>query len=214
MAIFYQTASTITRGTFTCAVATAAYRSGTLLKLNTLDRNQGKRVEHSFDYSTKPGIAFSSILAPAHAPEWVYDRQKLWQTIEDIDSKFNASLAREYTIALPEELTADQNIELVKDFVKNSFVARGMVADVNFHNDHSNNPHLHIMCPTRMLDVTGKKQGFSTKIKEWGSTSMAKTIRKEQADVINKYLKKYGHSSRVSDVPCSGVNISSLRPWL
>jgi ATP-dependent exoDNAse (exonuclease V) alpha subunit len=215
MAVFYQLISDITRGTFTCAMATAAYRSGSLLKLETLDSEKKEKITHSFDYSKKHGIAFSEIMAPPHAPLWVFDRQNLWQTIENLEKEFDAHLAREYTIALPEELTPEQNIQLVTEFVQTSFVSRGMVADVNFHNDHQNNPHLHIMCPTRSLEeLENNNVVFLKKRKDWHTKSLASSIRQEQATIMNKHLKENGHDSRISHIPDAVSRLDCLRPWL
>ena len=111
--------------------------------------------------------------------------------------------------------TPDQNIELIKEFVNSSFVSRGMIADVNFHNDHQNNPHLHIMCPTRTLSIIrGNEYGFTKKRKDWGNKEVANLIRQEQADFINNYLEKYGYDSRVSHMPDTTNRYQCLRPWL
>jgi ATP-dependent exoDNAse (exonuclease V) alpha subunit len=214
MAVFFQLVSEIKRGTFTCTVATAAYRSGSKLVLNVLDAKTQIKVSHTFDYSQKKGIAFSKIMAPTDAPEWISDRQILWQAVEDHDEKYNAHLATEFTIALPEELTTEQNIELITEYVQTSFVDRGMIADVNYHNDHNNNPHLHIMCPTRPVHFKKSQPGFLDKEKSWSSKRIRRLLRQEQAQIINKYLKKYGHSSYVSDKPDKIDRFDCLRPWL
>lgn len=215
MAVFYQLLSRITRGTFTCAIATAAYRSGSNLKITIVDKKSQTHTEHQFDYSKKSGIVYSTILAPSSSPDWVFDRQKLWMAVEDREKKYNALLAREYTVALPEELTPEQNIELINEFTNASFISRGMIADINFHNEHHNNPHLHIMCPTRPLSIIHRnKYNFSHKRKDWGSKEVINLIRQEQAHFINKYLEKYGHGARVSHIPDRMNRFECLRPWL
>jgi hypothetical protein len=214
MAVFYQVISEIKRGTFTCAVATAAYRSGSNLTLELFDKNQSKIVSYSFDYSKKTGIVFSAIIAPAHTPKCLFDRQILWQTVEDRETKYNSYLATEFTIALPEELTTEQNIELIKEFAQTSFVERGMIADVNFHNEHQNNPHLHIMCPTRVIGGKDRGGKLLTKEKGWNTKATINAIKQEQAQIINKYLKKYGHESRISELPDNVARFDCLRPWL
>lgn len=214
MAVFFQLVSEIRRGTFTCAVATAAYRSGSKLSLEVFDKTLSRYVSYSFDYSQKKGIAFSTIMAPAYAPEWVFDRQILWQTVENRETKYNAHLATEFTIALPEELTPEQNIELVKEFAQTSFVGRGMIADINFHNDHGNNPHLHIMCPTRLIQERDKGGKLLAKQRSWNSKATIKSIKQDQARIINKFLKQHGHSSNVSEIPDNVPRFDCLRPWL
>jgi taurine dioxygenase len=76
------------------AVAAAAYRSGERL----YDSSQGKWFE--FD---KPDVVHKEILAPDHGlvPEWVFDRQTLWNMVERAEKRVDAQLAREVGITLP-----------------------------------------------------------------------------------------------------------------
>ncbi|MCB1358756.1 MAG: MobA/MobL family protein, partial [Maritimibacter sp.] len=57
-------------------------------------------------------------------------------------------------IALPVELTRDQNIALVRQFVSEQVLARGQVADWVFHDDPGN-PHIHLMTTLRPLTEDG-----------------------------------------------------------
>ena len=52
----------------------------------------------------------------------------------------NAQIAREIEIALPRELTREQGISLVREYVKRHFVAAGMCADVCLHDTGGGNP--------------------------------------------------------------------------
>ena len=122
-------------------------------KYHLLNENTREVIGLVFDYRHKSGSIISGIMAPEGAPEWVFDRQQLWQSIENAGSRVDSRLAREYTIALPIELTAEQNKELVEDFIRSSLVARGMVADYNIHLDNPENPHVHVMTVTRDLEV-------------------------------------------------------------
>jgi ATP-dependent exoDNAse (exonuclease V) alpha subunit len=55
---------------------------------------------------------------------------------------------------LPIELTAEQNIALVRDFVASHITAKGMVADWVYH-DAPGNPHVHLMTTLRPLTEDG-----------------------------------------------------------
>ena len=69
MAIYHFSAQMISRSKGQSAVAAAAYRSGERLKdERTNERKFYKR-------EVKPE---TMILAPSHAPEWVQDRNRLW----------------------------------------------------------------------------------------------------------------------------------------
>ena len=79
----------------------------------------------------------------------------LWQLVEDFEDSPNSELACESVFAIPEELLLEQNIQFIKEFVIESYVEKGMIADVNILNDHANNPHVHIMSPLKFIRVTG-----------------------------------------------------------
>jgi len=66
----------------------------------------------------------------------------------------NATVAIEVTIALPVELSAEQNIALMRDFVADQILARGQVADWVYH-DEPGNPHVHLMTTLRLLTEEG-----------------------------------------------------------
>ncbi|PEM60355.1 hypothetical protein CN613_28130, partial [Bacillus pseudomycoides] len=106
-------------------------------------------------------VAF--VLAPENAPEWVYDRQVLWNEVEKSEKRSDSQLAREINVALPKELNYEQQEELVKEFVQDNFVNHGMVADVAIHRDDENNPHFHVMLTMRYID----ENGFGKKAREW-----------------------------------------------
>jgi ATP-dependent exoDNAse (exonuclease V) alpha subunit len=148
----------------------------------------------------KRRLAYSEIHAPEDAPEWVYDRQTLWQRIEDVETKSNARLASEYTIALPKEFTAEQNIEFLKEFAANTFVSRGIVVDVNFHNDNPKNPHAHLMYVLRQLEkFPDGTIDFSThRCRELQSRAFLEwVIKEEHKHLLNKHLALNGYEMRL-----------------
>ena len=57
----------------------------------------------------------------------------LWNEAEQVELRKDAVLAREIELALPRELSQAEAIALAQDFVREQFVARGMVADLNVH---------------------------------------------------------------------------------
>src|SRR5882757_10475620 len=122
MAIYHLSAQIISRKEGRSAVAAAAYRAGE----NLYDERIGK----VFDYTRKQGVEYSEILAPPEAPSWVHDRQSLWNAVERAEKRKDAQLAREIEIGLPRELSKDQQVSLLREFVKTTFVSQGMVADV------------------------------------------------------------------------------------
>jgi ATP-dependent exoDNAse (exonuclease V) alpha subunit len=145
------------------AVAAAAYRSGQRL----YDDSQGKWF--SFD---KPDVVHTEILAPGqNAPAWVYDREALWNAVEKAEKRQDAQLCREIELTLPRELTPEARIDLVREFVRDQFVSRGMVADFAVHNpdaaDGREQPHAHVLLTLRHLDPSTRTGFAPTKDRDW-----------------------------------------------
>ncbi|MBW4985868.1 MobA/MobL family protein [Mameliella sp. CS4] len=153
------------------AVAAAAYRSGERL----WDNEQSKWCERNT--ARQHEVAYTSVLAPEGAPDWVYDRQQLWNAVErsvlnrdgstrkprvNKDGKMvneGAQLYRECEVSIPREVwEADRAcaIGLVEDFARDQFVSDGMVADIAIHDsdaaDGHSNVHAHIMLTMRRLE--------------------------------------------------------------
>src|SRR5699024_7514009 len=97
----------------------------------------------------------SFILKPDNAPEWTLERERLWNEVEAFEHRDNAQLSRNVLIALPNDMTNEQQRDLKKEYVQNNFVDNGMVADVSIHRDDENNPHAHIMLTVRAFDEHG-----------------------------------------------------------
>lgn len=184
MAIYHLSVQTISRGQGKSCVAAAAYRAGE--KLN--DERQG--LNH--DYTKKQQIE-SEIIAPSNAPSWVNDREKLWNEVDRAETRCNSRTAREINIALPLELSKEQQKELVRDYVKESFVDKGMVADVCFHFNDENNPHCHVMLTTREID----QEGFTKKNREWDKKEKVEEWREQWANHSNKALEKANCQERI-----------------
>jgi len=123
MAIYHFSAKMISRSSGRSSVAAAAYRAGLRLE----DNRQG--LEH--DYSNRAGVHHTEIIAPEGTPDSLTDRATLWNSVEMVERRKDAQLAREVTVALPHELSDTQRASLVRSFVQEAFVDRGMIADVS-----------------------------------------------------------------------------------
>ncbi len=80
--------------------------------------------------------------------------------MEWIEGNKKAQLAHSFDIALMNEFSMEENIELARRFVEEQLVARGMIADLAIHDpkkakDKIPNPHMHIMVPIRPLQEDG-----------------------------------------------------------
>lgn len=74
----------------------------------------------------------------------------------------NAQFAREIELALPAELSREQNLALVRAYVKTHFVEKGMCAYVCIHDKEDGNLHAHIMLTMRPIEDDGSWGGKST----------------------------------------------------
>jgi Ti-type conjugative transfer relaxase TraA len=159
------------------------------------------RTELTHDFIKKEHDIFhKEILLPDNSPEWMGDRNKLWNAVEMVERRKDAQLAREFNISLPRELTEEQNIELAREFVKKNFVARGMVADLCLHHGHikgeESQPHFHAMVTLREIKPD-KQKGFGKKVREWNSRDLINEWRKEWANEANFFLVLNGHDMRI-----------------
>lgn len=149
------------------------------------------------DYTRKSDIQHSEIMAPVGAPDWMQDRAALWNAVEAVERRKDAQLAREVQLALPRELDADRQIALLRGFVRDEFVARGMVADFSLHDhvgsDRQAQPHAHVMLAMRSVDETG----FGLKVRDWNSDELLVHWREQWAHQANAQLADAGEEVRI-----------------
>lgn len=152
MAIYHMQVKIVSRGKGRSAVAASAYMSCSSVT------NEYDGVHH--DYTRKKVLVWEQVFLPENAPvEW-QDRTILWNAVEDAEKSKDSRLAREFVVALPRELNADQQIALLTEYIQQQFVADGMCADVGIHDPDppGHNPHAHILLTIRPLDEHGKWQ--------------------------------------------------------
>ena len=132
MAIFHCSIKIISRGKAKSAVAAAAYRAGEKIT------NDYDGITH--DYTRKGGVVHAEILLSAHAPREYASRAVLWNAVEQVEKAKNSQLAREIELALPVELSLEQNIALIREYVNKHFVSVGMCADICIHDKGDGKP--------------------------------------------------------------------------
>ena len=155
MAIYHLEAKVISRGVGRSAVVASAYMSCSRIY------NDYDGVQH--DYTKKQGLVYEQVLLPPQAPPEWQDRSVLWNAVEEAEKSKDSRLAREFVVALPVELSKEQNISLISEYVKDNFVSDGMCADFCIHDTDGHNPHAHIMLTVRPLDKNGKWQSKTEK---------------------------------------------------
>lgn len=213
MALYYFNISVLTKNKHS-AVAKAAYTTGESL--------YSERDLETKSYKKREEQPESFILAPKNAPEWVNDREKLWNEVEKIENRYNSQIAKEIKVALPIELENEKQTELLLEFVNENIVSRGIVADVSIHRDRKENPHAHILITTRpfnddgtwgnkkkreyvfdekgdhVLDKNGKKSFLTIPLTDWDKKDTLIEWRRSFAEKINEHYLKNGVEQSVS----------------
>jgi Ti-type conjugative transfer relaxase TraA len=214
MAIYHFRAQVLSRGSGRSVIAAAAYRHRTQM--------MDERIGTSHSYERAQDLAHEELSLPADAPRWVrslvegrtvaQSSEAFWNAVEAHEKRVDGQLAREIVVALPQELTREENIALLREFVASSFTDRGMVADWVFH-DKDGNPHAHIMTTLRplteegfglkkvpVLDDAGEPVRQNGKIvyELWaGDKDQLKAWRAEWAQTANRHLAMAGHQVQI-----------------
>jgi hypothetical protein len=194
VAIYHLSVKTVSRSTGRSAPAAAAYRTGTLLT------NERDGVTH--DYRNRGGVDREHgpfIVAPEGAA-WALDRAALWNAAEAAENRKNSTVAREYEVALPAELSAQGRATLARAFAQELVERYGVAADVAIHapggEGDQRNHHAHILTTTRT--VGGGGLGPKTRALDDQRSGEIERVRELWAAMTNRALEREGVGERVT----------------
>ena len=193
MAIYHLSVKPISRSDGRSVTAAAAYRAAA--KISDV------RTGELHDYTRKQGVVSVTIITPKLAPKWSQDRSQIWNAAELAETRKNATVAREFEIALPSELNATQRQQLAHEFAQELVTQHGCIADVAIHQPgkegDQRNHHAHILLSTRRLGP----DGFTEKTRELddynSGPKWVKKWRERYAQLQNQYLQQAGSEQRV-----------------
>lgn len=208
MAIFHASTKTIGRSAGRSSVAASAYRTGTQLT----DNRTG--IEH--DYSGRGGVNHTEIITPDGQRNSI-DRNQLWNAAEAAENRKDGRTAREWIVALPSELTADQQRELVNEFGQHLAQRYNVAVDLAIHapdkQGDQRNTHAHILTTTREVTVKadserleavlGKKATLELSNSNRASMGLERAsndirdIRATWASMTNRHLERAGSDERI-----------------
>ena len=198
MAIYHHHQNFVSRSTGRSAVQAAAYIMG-------LNLHENRRNKAALYGNTKDNVAFCGTLAPAHcSDEW--RSMDVWNIVENYEDAYalerypnstewqHKHLATAQTgmtneVALPRELPLEISDELLREFINDRFISRGLIASYGIHKNEGN-PHGHILISRRSVDEHG--------ILSWAKDlALAETpglreTRKLWANYVNAYLEREG----------------------
>ena len=163
----------------------------------------------------------TEIMLPDHAPHAYLDRETLWNSVEMNEKKHDAQYARRFVMALPRELSYEDNLAFVHQYCQEQFVAKGMCVDLAYHHDGDGNPHVHILTTMRAIDEQGRwmpkcyrehildKNGQPIKMKngdyksrrvnttDWDDPGNCEKWRHAWEVLQNQYLEEAGRPERI-----------------
>ena len=191
MASYHLAVKTVSRSTGRSATAAAAYRAGAEIA--------DERTGLVHDYTRKQGVEYSALVLPADAPKWAEDRASLWNAAEQAETRKNSTVAREFEIALPAELSADERKDLAMSFASEISERHHVAVDVAIHapgreGDHRNH-HAHLLVTTRQLGPEG--MGAKTRELDQKQSGEVERWRERWAELQNHSLELSGVAERV-----------------
>ena len=197
IALYHFHVTQIKRSAGQSAIASAAYRSG--------EKLHSEHYGEDSDYTRKGGVICSEILLPPHAPSSYSDRETLWNAVEKVERGKKAQLAYSFDIALQNEFSLQENIDLARQFLLEQFVSRGMVVDFAVHSPNKedggiSNPHFHVMCPIRPIEPNGS----------WGNKQRREYVLDEYGDCVLDEAGNYVFNA-VSTTDCGKPE--TLETW-
>ena len=196
MVLYYFDATIIGRGSGRSALGAAAYRMGGVLRSAAYRAGEELRDDTGeivHDYTRKGGVLYSEIILPNNAPPEFADRQILWNAVDARENRKDSQLAREIVVALQREFDAQENMEVLREYMRENFVDKGMIADFSIHDKGDDNPHAHIMLTTRHVTP----EGFGLKNTDWNKKELFAEWRKSWADVNNRMFERKGFDERI-----------------
>lgn len=180
MAIYHFSGQIIQRSKGYSAVAAAAYRAGDKLRCDYDGRTH--------DYTRRKGVVHSEIMLPDNAPSEYADRATLWNAVETTLKRKDAQLAREINIALPREFDLQEQIEVMRKYIKENFVDKGMCVDFAIHDSKDGNPHAHVMLTKNNVS----EKGIGSKNYDWDKRDIYMKWRENWAAICNERFKEKG----------------------
>jgi ATP-dependent exoDNAse (exonuclease V) alpha subunit len=212
MAIYHLSHGIVSRSTGRSSVQSAAYITGEKLHESRRDLKVNYQNRHR-------DIAFTSTLAPEHAPAKFHELG-VWDLLETFEDAYgnkryqtdetraaylnSAQTAQTIVVALPKELAVDVCKELITQFAKERFVSRGLIVTTAIHDDEGN-PHAHLQISRRSVNENGELSW--TKDREICTKKELLVTRKLWADLTNQYLEREGYEARITEKSFADLGI-------
>jgi hypothetical protein len=201
VAIFHLSTKPISRSAGRSAVAAAAYRTQSLL----VDERQGL----THDYERRSGVEYTELVLPEEADRAYWTRQQLWNAAEFAEVRKDARTAREWELALPDELSPEGRQKLAVGFAGELASRYGCAVDVAIHapgreGDHRNH-HAHLLATTRVVAGSSLGEKVAIELSDAKRLSLGlgqgrqeiEQVRSLWAERTNQALEKQGIEQKI-----------------
>ena len=192
----------VSRSSGRSAVASAAYRAGECIT------NERDGLTH--DFTRRGGMEHAEIVLPSGVEaEWEKDRSVLWNAAERAENRKDARVAREFEIALPHELSAEQRLEATREFAQGLADRYGAAVDFAIHAPHGKsddrNHHAHLMMTVRSVGAAGLgDKTFLERENKWlllrelpTSQMQLRDVRQSWEQIANQKMAAAGLDMRI-----------------
>ena len=195
MAVYHFSARIVSRSAGRSSTAAAAYRAA--------ERIVDERTGEIHDYTRKGGVVDSQVILPGGG---TMARAELWNSVEAKHKRSDATVAREFVVALPAELEGDQRQDLARSYARELADRYGVAVDINVHapgkDGDQRNHHAHILmsaCYVSAQGELGKKAVELDPIhcQRHGLANVVEVERERWEQLANQALARAGHDARI-----------------
>lgn len=192
MANYHFESTIISRGKGHSVTGSVSYICGQTLR----DRYNDKTCYHH-----RKDVVWQKIFLPDHAPPEFRQLQHLCDEIERAEVRRDARTARQFIASLPNELPPGEQIRIVRAFIEHNFLPYDLCAIAAIHRGRNhddpsrNNPHAHIIVPTRPVGADGF---CNRKDREHDKRKYITIWREQWAAVQNRAYERNGLDIQVS----------------
>lgn len=177
-----------------------------------------ERTGEIHDYTRKGGVVDSLVVLPQGG---TMNRAELWNKVEAHHKRGDATVAREFVVALPAELAAAQRQELARTYARQLADRYGVGVDLNIHapgkEGDQRNHHAHILltaCYCGPTGTLGKKAVELDPIhcQRHGLANVVEVERERWEHLANQALEKAGQEARIDHRSLEAQGITDRLP--
>ena len=193
--MYHFSARTVSRSAGRSSTAAAAYRAA--------ERIVDGRTGEIHDYTRKGGVVASEVILPGGG---TMECAALWNKVEAHHKRGDATVAREFVVALPAELDPTQRQDLARSYARELADRYRVAVDVNVHapgkEGDQRNHHAHILlsaCYASTAGALGKKAVELDPIhcQRHGLANVVEVERERWERLANQALEKAGQEARI-----------------